>query len=749
MGNTIPSQNISNSNIKSVKSNSNKQNVDELNDDKIFNTISDISNKLFLEYNNLYLKNDFCSKISIIYEKKLSQFNIKLLKTLHDKINGDQVDNELLMTIQYIPENDEKFEDSNNFFSENLRENFWSKNIKYNFNNLLNKNSDISKDQLGQLLKSSLYYINPEHVNKILNNLKKNTTNIEINKTKLNSGNKNQINNINKVNNSNQINNISQIGGYINRNNKSIKLFYNNFKKGGQKNNKKKYISKNNDDDNDNDEFEEDSESDEEINRIKEQSKDIMEERELPKEKYNRNVIREREQPKEKYNRNRNVIRERELPKEKYNRDVTREKEIELPKEKYNRDVTREKEIELPKEKYNRDVTREKEIELPKEKYNRNRNITEEKERELPKEKYNRNRDVTREKEIELPKEKYNRNRNITGEKESNQKQNNTEKYAELNSKYKKISTNGNSISTPISTPTNERKPVLNISDKELNKQFNKAIIKSTQLNIPSNKKDIEEEVVNKYLKFQVPALYKFPSPLCNNKEKCKLTKKQFCQAISENFIVRNNIIAAILTTIPYKDNDGKYVGGTCYQKFLNLNDCKVCVPYGYNDLKNKKLKDIIGKIIDKADYLTAEECKQNDGYFLELTENQKVTFKKILEDITPEKIQYRPSIQYNLYYVQLTNKLKNNYFSLLKSLITTLEQLEKTPVINNKTLNAISIETKNTIDKIYNLCHYYYVYAIISLINSELIIDNSSKNNILQNSVKSALSKSNISVNK
>ncbi|NBU53325.1 MAG: hypothetical protein EBS33_02990, partial [Alphaproteobacteria bacterium] len=226
-----------------------------------------------------------------------------------------------------------------------------------------------------------------------------------------------------------------------------------------------------------------------------------------------------------------------------------------------------------------------------------------------------------------------------------------------------------------------------------------------------------------------------------------RLTKKQFCQAISENFIVRNNIIAAILTTIPYKDSNGNYIGGICYQKFLNLNDCKVCVPYGYNDLKNKKLKDIIGKIIEKADYLTLDECKKNNGYFLELTNNQKETFKKIVEGITAEKIQYNPSIQYNLYYVQLTNKLKNNYFHLLNSLITILEKIEQTPVINNKTLNAISYETKNIIDKLYNLCHYYYVYAIISLINSELSIESISKENILKNSVKSALSKSNINV--
>ena len=253
---------------------------------------------------------------------------------------------------------------------------------------------------------------------------------------------------------------------------------------------------------------------------------------------------------------------------------------------------------------------------------------------------------------------------------------------------------------------------------------------------------------MNKFLKYSVPNFYKYPAPLCNNKEKCKLTKKQLCQAISENFIVRNNIIAAILTTIPYKDKNGKYIGGICYQKFLNLNDCKVCVPYGYNDLKNKKITEILPKIIDKAEFLTEEECKNNGGYFLELTNDQKLIFGKKIHNITPEKIQFKPSIQYNLYYVQLQNKLKNNYFFLLNSLIKILEQFEKTPVINNKTLNEISIETKNIIDKIYTLCHYYYIYAIISLINSDLSADEPNKVNILKESVKNALSKSNSNLN-
>ena len=46
---------------------------------------------------------------------------------------------------------------------------------------------------------------------------------------------------------------------------------------------------------------------------------------------------------------------------------------------------------------------------------------------------------------------------------------------------------------------------------------------------------------------------------------------------------------------------------------------------------------------------------------------------------------------------------------------------MKSTPLINNKTLNILSVETKNIIDNMYNLCNYYYIYAIISLINADI----------------------------
>ena len=77
MGNG-PSQNQSQSQNMNMNIKKNIQpEILEFNEDEIFEKILNISNQLFDEYNNDFLKDDFCSKIALIYEKKLSNFNIK------------------------------------------------------------------------------------------------------------------------------------------------------------------------------------------------------------------------------------------------------------------------------------------------------------------------------------------------------------------------------------------------------------------------------------------------------------------------------------------------------------------------------------------------------------------------------------------------------------------------------------------------------------------------------------------------
>ena len=65
---------------------------------------------------------------------------------------------------------------------------------------------------------------------------------------------------------------------------------------------------------------------------------------------------------------------------------------------------------------------------------------------------------------------------------------------------------------------------------------------------------------------------------------------------------------------------------------------------------------------------------------------------------------------------------------------------MKETSIINNKTLNLISKETKAQIDNMYNMCYYYYIYGTISLIFSEIKEDIPQENNLgkfITNSVK------------
>ena len=103
-----------------VKESNQKENV-ILNEEQIFSKIYEISNNLLLEYNNEFLKEDFCNKIAIIYEKKLSNFNVKILKNLYNNINSENIDNQMMMTLQYIPKPDDEF--LTDVFKDNLTEN--------------------------------------------------------------------------------------------------------------------------------------------------------------------------------------------------------------------------------------------------------------------------------------------------------------------------------------------------------------------------------------------------------------------------------------------------------------------------------------------------------------------------------------------------------------------------------------------------------------------------------------------------
>ena len=565
-------------------------------DNEIFSKILDISNDLLMEYNNEFLKDDFCNKLSMIFEKKISNFSIKVLKSLYNNINSNKVDNELIVTLQYIPQNDEKFTDFTDFFKDNLNENFWKKNIQLNNEKLSQDGFELKKNNIVSFVKSLPYYINSRHVNNLLNT--KESINI----------------------------NITKIGGFIKSNNKLIKKFSKKnklTKKSGKKNKLTKKVTKKN---------------------------------ELTKKGGNSNKNRKNDEENEEENDEENEEENEEENDEENNEENNEENQEENKNYQSILNTYFENSNNKKKSKINENMYNKKKNEI-------NENII----------KNNINKI----------------NNNLI-------KNENHEYTKNENHEYTK---------------------------KELNKKMNSIILKNSNIpvkNIP--KKDEEEEdYVKEFIKYSVPKKYTEPKKFCNNTEKCQLTKKELCEAICENFIVRNNIIAAILTTIPFKNENGEYEGGICYKKFLNLGSCRVCVPYDYRSLKDKDMNYIIQQITEKADDLDENECRKNQGFFLKLTEKEKNILEQKALNANKESIEKNPKLKYNLFWVQFTRKLKKTYFDNLNSLIMILEKMKSTPLINNKTLNLLSLETKNIIDNMYNLCHYYYVYAIISLINADI----------------------------
>jgi hypothetical protein len=624
MGNIIQSP-IQNKPIETSKFE--ESNISLVNEE-IFIKILNVSNDLLIEYNNDFLKEDFCNKLALIYEKKLSKFNIKILKSLYNNINSNEIDNTLLATIQYYPKDDDKF--LVDIFKDSLNENFWKKNVEL-IPGIISSNSEIES-----YIKYTPNYISLKHVNYLLNTLNNNKEEIitELNTEKnIKVGGKYNINSFQKKNNIKFISN--------------KKISKENFSNsnGIEENslNNKKYKSLNG-------------------NPLEGNSSNSSNRNGLEANSSNRNGLKTNSSNKnslEKNSSNRNRLEANSSNKNGLEANSSNKNGLKTNSSNKNR--------------------------LEANSSNKNR---------LEANSSNKN-------SLEINSSNKNR-------LEANSSNKN---HLEANS------SNKNSLE--------EKLPNKEISLEVINKITNNSIVKnSIKINKEDkklNKEIFDDKFVNKLIKYSVPNYYKEPSNFCNSQEKCELTKKQLCQSISENFIVRNNIIAAILTTIPYKNESGEYEGGICYQKFMNLEKCHVCVPYDYNELKDKDIKDVLTKILEKASYLNKNQCRENNGYFLALSgDEKKILSKKIIKS-NKDEIEKHPKVKYNLFFKEFTDKLKKNYFDNLTLLLNILEKMKNIAIINNSTLNILSEETKKIIDNMYNLCHYYYIYAIISLINSDI----------------------------
>ena len=524
--------------IESVKEDSIKEDVEK----ELFNKILTVSSQLLKQYRENFLDEGFCNKLAIIYEKKLSNFSLKLLRNMNDKISNDEIDNDLLIVEQKIPEVDEKFfVDS---FKTQIQEYFWNHNIQFDKsifeeNKLLSDMYDISK--LDNFNTFQTRYINKAHVNNLLRMLDKNV----------------------------------------------------NVQQGGQNNNSENNSENNEDNNEENNNENEDNNENENNNEE---------------------------------NGNNNSLSNKSIKSQKNQ-------------------------------------------------------------------------------SIKAVNQSVNKSANQSVSKSVNPSNNSFRKEIEGKINYSKTEEKIKQVNQNMGVPKNKS---VSTRSNVINEVVNKSVLQNENKN--KNMKKPADEDVSKFLKYYVPKYYTEPLNICKDQESCKLTKKEICHAISENFIVRGNIIAAILTTIPIQKSDGTFEGGILYQKFQNLAKCNVCVPENYKDLLKSELRDIIPEIVKYSEHLNRADCRNNNGNFLSLSSLEQYALK---ERIGKDK--------FNALYIKYSLKLKDTYFNNLNLLLEILEKLRVEPIINNATLNVIAEQTKRIIDTMYNLCHYFYVFAIIALINSDI----------------------------
>ena len=262
----------------------------------------------------------------------------------------------------------------------------------------------------------------------------------------------------------------------------------------------------------------------------------------------------------------------------------------------------------------------------------------------------------------------------------------------------------------------NERPPNANVKPLKVNERPPNANVKTPKV----NERPLNKQQGSKFVQYDIRREYHAPSKMClDGVEKCMLSKKDLCKVITENLIVRCNIVAAILTVLPNRKIRGGYVGGYLYQKFMNLGKCQVCVPYNYKDLIELSPIQLIKHVVQYADFLDPKSCKENGGYYMKLSKGEMEALYKNVPD--KDQIDIGKQMNYNAFYIQCAKKLKESYFDNLKVLLTILEELRTQPLMNNVSLNELGKKTKEIIDTMYHLCQYYYIYAIVSLLNANL----------------------------
>lgn len=180
----------------------------------------------------------------------------------------------------------------------------------------------------------------------------------------------------------------------------------------------------------------------------------------------------------------------------------------------------------------------------------------------------------------------------------------------------------------------------------------------------------------------------------------CKLTKMEMCVKIVMNLMIRNNIILAILSTIPIKNQNGDYEGSFTFERLTSLKKGRFCAPSPLSHVQDEEDDVRIHKIMRFLNMMDDETCKKSGGHLFQLTEKQ---MQDMLADQT-----------FGKKYFEYGNKINAIYQESIRALLTILEKLESNFIISTNELNEISASVKNTIDELYIKTQFNFLLAVL-----------------------------------
>ena len=641
----------------------------EENEEEIFSKISDLTKDILIKYSDMHLDENFCNNLAIIYQDKLNTFKIKLLRGIYDKISAKKIQYELLLVNKYADKNDDKFKVEDDL-KVGIEELFFNQNIKFNPTYLSQIDLFDPNIKIEDIFKKII--TNKKYIDQSINfsDLLNDKSRFQRNK-KTNNNNNNRNNN--QTNENISENNDESLRGGANTN---YLLKQNNPAqlKINNRNTKQfpKYTNK----------------EKENYKRLRKQQRDQQQGQNYRQQKQQQQGQRQNQQSQGQQQKEQNYFPGLEQQEQNYFPGLEQQNTGNISSNNNNNINNNINNNFNP-------LLNSKNLRISN--YNKN--------------KLGSNTYINSSKNIEPPKSS---NNNLIEKLKKNLSNARREKNLLLQQQQQKQQ-----------QQQQQPKKVFNYPSEPVIKQ---------ERNIRNNKEQKQNLSQQKSTNiYSVPKNFKVKNPCSTKGDDCYLNKKQICELISQHFIVRNNIIAAILSCIPRKVGNN-YEGGICYQQFINLNNCKVCIPENYKDLLNSNNKDknkdktlkFIQDIATASLNLTKEACKENNGTYYNLSKSQEIA---LVDKAKTNKM--------NSFFFICRKKIKDVYLENLKLLIEILNKLNESPVINNATLNIISNDTKVIIDKMYTLCQYYYIYAIISLLNADITTEDKTKKDFFKKDIK------------